>query len=147
MLQIRNMTTDDLEQVCQIENNSFSVPWSYKSFEESLANPNVCYVVACPEDNAQQILGYCGAYLIGDEADINQVAVVELHRGHGVARQMLGELMRMLEAKSISAITLEVRKSNAAAIALYEGLGFVTEGVRKNFYEKPTEDALIMWKR
>lgn len=147
MLQIRNMQTKDLTQVCEIENSSFSVPWSYKSFEESLANPNVCYVVAYQEDAPEQIVGYCGAYLIGDEADINQVAVVESHRGHGVAKQMLGELMRMLEAKSISAITLEVRKSNVAAIALYEGLGFVTEGVRKKFYEKPTEDALIMWKR
>ncbi len=147
MLQIRNMKTEDLEQVCQIENSSFSVPWSYKSFEESLANPNVCYVVACPEDNPQQIVGYCGAYLIGDEADINQVAVVESHRGHGIGKQMLGELLHILQEKNIFAITLEVRKSNAAAISLYERLGFITEGVRKNFYEKPTEDALIMWKR
>lgn len=147
MLQIRNMTTDDLEQVCQIENNSFSVPWSYKSFEESLANPNVCYVVACPEDNKQQIQGYCGAYLIGDEADINQVAVAQEHRRNGIGKQMLEGLLQILEEKDIVAVTLEVRKSNTAAIALYENAGFVTEGVRKNFYEKPTEDALIMWKR
>ncbi len=147
MLQIRNMKIEDLEQVCQIENSSFSVPWSYKSFEESLANPNVCYVVACQEDAPEQIVGYCGAYLIGDEADINQVAVVESHRGHGIGKQMLSELLHILQEKNIFAITLEVRKSNTAAIALYEGLGFVTEGVRKNFYEKPTEDALIMWKR
>ena len=147
MLQIRNMTTDDLEQVCQIENNSFSVPWSYKSFEESLANPNVCYVVACPEDNKQQIQGYCGAYLIGDEADINQVAVAQEYRRNGIGKQMLEGLLQILEEKDIVAVTLEVRKSNTAAIALYENAGFVTEGVRKNFYEKPTEDALIMWKR
>ncbi|MBQ8189674.1 MAG: ribosomal protein S18-alanine N-acetyltransferase [Lachnospiraceae bacterium] len=147
MLRIRNMTTDDLEQVCQIENNSFSAPWSYKSFKESLANPNAFYVVACPEDNLQQIQGYCGVYLIGDEADINQVAVVKEHRRNGIGKQMLNELMHILEEKNIVAVTLEVRKSNVAAIALYESLGFVTEGVRKNFYEKPTEDALIMWKR
>ena len=147
MLQIRNMTTEDLDQVCRIENNSFSVPWSRKSFEESLANPNATYVVACPEDNTQQIWGYCGAYLIGDEADINQVAVVKEHRRNGIGKQMLNELMHILEEKNIVAVTLEVRKSNVAAIALYESLGFVTEGVRKNFYEKPTEDALIMWKR
>lgn len=147
MLQIRNMTAEDLDQVCRIENNSFSVPWSYKSFEESLANPNVCYVVACPEDNVQQILGYCGAYLIGDEADINQVAVAQEYRRNGIGKQMLDGLMHILEEKNIVAVTLEVRKSNVAAIALYESLGFVTEGVRKNFYEKPTEDALIMWKR
>ncbi len=147
MLQIRNMTTEDLDQVCRIENSSFSVPWSRKSFEESLANPNVTYVVACPEDNIEQILGYCGAYLIGDEADINQVAVAQEHRGNGIGKQMLGRLMHMLEEKGILAVTLEVRKSNVAAIALYESLGFVTEGVRKNFYDKPTEDALIMWKR
>ena len=147
MLQIRNMKTDDIVQVCRIENISFSVPWSYKSFEESLENPNACYVVACPEDNIQQILGYCGAYLIGDEADINQVAVAQEHRGNGIGKQMLGRLMHMLEEKGILAVTLEVRKSNVAAIALYESLGFVTEGVRKNFYDKPTEDALIMWKR
>lgn len=147
MLQIRNMTTEDLDQVCRIENSSFSVPWSRKSFEESLENPNVTYVVACPKDNTQQILGYCGAYLIGDEADINQVAVAQEHRGNGVGKEMLGKLLHTLEEKGILAVTLEVRKSNVAAIALYENLGFVTEGVRKNFYDKPTEDALIMWKR
>ena len=106
MLQIRNMTAEDLDQVCWIENNSFSVPWSYKSFEESLANPNATYVVACPEDNTQQIWGYCGAYLIGDEADINQVAVAQEHRGNGVGKEMLGRLLHSMNALSPMVVTL-----------------------------------------
>lgn len=147
MLQIRKMQMADLDRVCAIEKNSFSMPWSRKSFEETLANPNVHYMVACGETEPELIMGYCGAYVILDEADINQVAVAEAYRKKGVGRQMLQAMLEQLQQIGVKAVTLEVRKSNEAAIALYESLGFIVEGVRKNFYEKPAEDALIMWKR
>ncbi|MGN0132421.1 MAG: ribosomal protein S18-alanine N-acetyltransferase [Lachnospiraceae bacterium] len=144
MVQIDKLTAADLEQVSRMEQECFSMPWSEKSFEEILDNPKAVYVVAREDE---QVIGYCGAYLILDEADINQVAVAPAHREKGVGRMMMTALMERLKQAGAESVTLEVRKSNIPAIALYEGLGFRTEGIRKNFYEKPAEDALIMWKR
>lgn len=144
MLQIDDMRKEDLEQVSTMEAACFSMPWSKKSFEENLNRSDAVYVVARDGD---KVLGYCGAYVILNEADINQVAVEPLHRKKGVGGKMLAALLDKLGKAGADAVTLEVRKSNEAAIALYESMGFVTEGIRKKFYEKPVEDALIMWKR
>lgn len=144
MLQIDDMRKEDLEQVSTMEAACFSMPWSKKSFEENLNRSDAVYVVARDGD---KVLGYCGAYVILNEADINQVAVEPLHRKKGVGGKMLAALLEKLRKAGADAVTLEVRKSNEAAIALYESMGFVTEGIRKKFYEKPVEDALIMWKR
>lgn len=144
MLQIRKMQEKDIEQVSRIEKLCFSVPWSAKAFEEAIKNPDALYLTALEDE---EVLGYCGAYVVLDEADINQVAVRENFRRQGIAKKLLEELLRQLEMQDIKAVTLEVRKSNLAAVSLYESFGFVLEGQRKNFYEKPTEDAWIMWKR
>lgn len=144
MLQIDDMRKEDLEQVSAMEAACFSMPWSKKSFEENLNRSDAVYVVA---RDGEKVLGYCGAYVILNEADINQVAVDPVHRKKGVGGKMLAALLEKLRKAGTDAVTLEVRKSNEAAIALYESMGFVTEGIRKNFYEKPVEDALIMWKR
>lgn len=144
MLQIRKMQEKDIEQVSRIEKLCFSVPWSAKAFEEAIKKPDALYLTALED---AEVLGYCGAYVVLDEADINQVAVRENSRRQGIAKKLLEELLRQLEMQDIKAVTLEVRKSNLAAVSLYESFGFVLEGQRKNFYEKPTEDAWIMWKR
>lgn len=144
MLQIKKMQEKDIEQVSRIERLCFSMPWSAKAFEEAIKKPDALYLAASEDE---EVLGYCGAYMVIDEADINQVAVRESSRRQGIGKKLLEELLRQLEARGIKAVTLEVRKSNLAAIALYESFGFVLEGQRKNFYEKPTEDAWIMWKR
>lgn len=144
MLQIVELCREDLDQVSKIEAECFSMPWSRKSLEEVLDNPRAFYVTAREEGN---IIGYCGAYVVLDEADINQVAVVQSYRGQGVGRKMMHALLERLKQTGVKAVTLEVRAGNQPAIALYEALGFQTEGIRKNFYEKPVEDALIMWKR
>jgi ribosomal-protein-alanine N-acetyltransferase len=143
MLQIVDLSEADLEQVSTLEQECFSMPWSRKSFEEVLDNPKAVYVVA--KDEA--VIGYCGAYVILDEADINQVAVAPSYRGRGIGKAMLEVLLSKLKQAGAESITLEVRESNHAAIALYEAMGFRTEGIRKNFYEKPIENACIMWKR
>lgn len=144
MLQIEKMQEKDIDQVSRIEEACFTRPWSEKSFEEAIMKPDALYLTAL---DGEEVLGYCGAYVILDEADINQVAVKEVSRRQGIGKKLLKELLRRLEERGVKAVTLEVRKSNQAALALYESLGFVLEGQRKNFYEKPTEDAWIMWKR
>jgi ribosomal-protein-alanine N-acetyltransferase len=143
MLQIIDMSEKDIEQVSALEQECFSMPWSRKSFEEVLKNPKAIYVVAKDEE----IIGYCGAYVILGEADINQVAVAPAYRNMGVGKKMLEVLLAKLKQMGAKCVTLEVRESNHAAITLYEHMGFSKEGIRKNFYEKPVENAYIMWKR
>lgn len=111
---------------------------------DALQKTDAYYIVAVTDD---RVVGYCGAYGVCDEADINQVAVTGNYRRSGIGERMVRQLLDGLKERGYLYTTLEVRKSNTAAIALYEKLGFVSEGIRKNFYEKPTEDAVIMWKR
>ena len=143
-IMIRKMTMDDLDTVVEIEKECFSVPWSKQGFMDALQKTDAYYIVAVTDD---RVVGYCGAYGVCDEADINQVAVTGNYRRSGIGERMVRQLLDGLKERGYLYTTLEVRKSNTAAIALYEKLGFVSEGIRKNFYEKPTEDAIIMWKR
>ena len=143
-IMIRKMTMDDLDTVVEIEKECFSVPWSKQGFMDALQKTDAYYIVAVTDD---RVVGYCGAYGVCDEADINQVAVTGNYRRSGIGERMVRRLLDGLKERGYLYTTLEVRKSNTAAIALYEKLGFVSEGIRKNFYEKPTEDAVIMWKR
>lgn len=144
MIQIRLMTEKDIFQVSEIEKETFSQPWSLEAFRESLNREDTIYIVAC---EAETIVGYCGLWNIVNEGDINNVAVAQNHRGQQIGFQMLTKLIELGNAQNIEAYTLEVRKSNEAAIKLYQKIGFVCEGIRKNFYDSPKEDAIIMWYR
>lgn len=141
---IRRMEAADLEQVCAIETLCFSVPWSRAVFQDSFSRAEYMYFVAVSEG---QIAGYCGLLRIGEEGDVVNVAVHPDRRKRGIGRSMLEVLLQAGRENGISAFTLEVRVSNTAAIHMYEKAGFVPVGVRRGYYEKPQEDALIMWKR
>lgn len=138
------MREEDLGAVTAIEKDSFSAPWSLQGFRSSLGNSATMYLSALVDG---EIVGYCGLLLILDEGDITNVAVREDFRNRGVGKKMLTELLRRAGERGARAFTLEARKSNEAALALYRGLGFESVGLRKNFYEDPREDAVIMWKR
>ena len=144
MLEIRFMKTEDLEKVAAIESSLFSMPWSAKGFQDSMNSADTIYLTALWDG---KVAGYCGLLQSFEEADITNVAVAKEFQERGIAFAMLVELLKLGNEKGISDYTLEVRVSNAPAIHLYEKLGFVNEGIRKNFYEKPREDAMIMWKR
>lgn len=140
---IRFMEERDLCAVAEIEKGIFSQPWSRDGFYSSMISKDTIYLVV---EKDGEIVAYCGLLQALDEADITNVAVKKESRGQGIAFAMLKELMRLGEEKGINAFTLEVRKSNEAALALYEKLGFEVAGIRKNFYDLPKEDAVIMWK-
>lgn len=144
MLTLRSMEEQDLDRVAAIEAEIFSMPWSKKGFQDSLRQKVCLYVSAFMDE---KLVGYCGLLQSFDEADITNVAVDEKYRGLGVATAMLTELLALGRERGISGFTLEVRAGNENAIHLYEKLGFVKEGVRRNFYDLPKEDAVIMWKR
>ena len=141
---IHRLCAGDLDAVSRIEASSFTMPWSRQAFENLLTDPASLYLVAEADGQA---VGCCGVMNILGEGDINNVAVDPDYRGRGIARQMLGELLRQGREMGIREFTLEVRVSNAPAIHIYEELGFVSEGIRPGFYEKPREDAMIMWLR
>lgn len=141
---IKPLTEEYVDQVCVLEEEAFSMPWHKESFLEMIANKDAKYLIGL---QGEEVLGCCGLRNIVGEGEITNVVVRFDVRGKGIARQILTQLLEEGKKMGVEAFTLEVRKGNAAAIHLYETLGFKTEGVRKNFYEKPTEDALIMWKR
>ena len=143
MLEIRAMQAEDLEAVVRTESQIFSRPWSRKGFEDALRQKETIYLVAYEKDI---LAGYCGLLQSFDEADITNVAVVEKFRKKGVATELLEQLFLRGYERGIENFTLEVRVGNSPAIHLYEKLGFERSGIRPNFYEKPKEDALIMWK-
>lgn len=142
-MQIRPMTTEDCEQVAAIEAVSFSVPWSLKAFTDTVERENFRYFVA--EHNGE-ILGYCGFLYVLDEAEIPNVCVKESARKQGVGKQMMTVLIEEAKKLCLAVLYLEVRESNAAARRLYGSLGFEENGIRKNFYEQPVENAVLMSK-
>lgn len=143
-MNIRKMQESDLLQVAAIEKTVFSVPWSLESFRESMELEHTIYLVAEENDN---IMGYCGMYRVFNEGEIVNVAVAEAYRRKKVALHLLEQLFVESSVLKVDNFFLEVRESNKPAIQLYKQLGFIEAGIRKNFYEKPRENAIFMWKR
>lgn len=143
-ISIKPLVETYVDQVCVLEEEAFSMPWHRESFMEMIVNKDARYLVALC---GNEVVACCGLRNIVGEGEITNVVTRSDVRGKGIAEKLLIELFRQGYEMGVEAFTLEVRKSNFPAIALYEKLGFQTEGIRKNFYEKPIEDALIMWKR
>ena len=140
---IRRMTLADVDQVHAIELATFPVPWSRQSLVDEMER-NVCarYLVAV--DDAGSILAYAGAWIIFDEAHVTNVAVAQTHRGQGIGKQIMLALMQYAANLGADYLTLEVRRSNMVAQALYKKLGFMELAVRKRYYEDNGEDALLL---
>ena len=139
------MTADHLEELEKLERICFSRPWSRKMLAEELENQCAAFLVA--EDSVSgRVLGYAGLMVVADEGYITNVAVFPEYRRQGIAAQILQVFLQFAAANHLAFLTLEVRPSNAAAIALYQGFGFEEIGRRKNYYDLPKEDALILTK-
>ncbi len=139
---VRRMKEEDIPQVEKIEKENFSQPWSAQGFLDALHNKNTIYLSA--EEN-EEILGYLGLWKSLEEADITNVAVKKEARRRGIAGSLLEEAKRLAGKDGVTALTLEVRSGNTAALRLYEKHGFHSVGVRPGFYDRPKEDAVIMW--
>ncbi len=126
-----------LEKIC------FSDPWSETSISSELNNPLSLWLVAVDND---RVVGYVGSQTVLDGADMMNIAVDPAYRRQGVAAELVERLVTALKNKDVICLALEVRASNAPAIALYEKLGFAIVGRRPNYYRHPKEDALIMRK-
>lgn len=133
---------DFSQKIFMIERSCFAFDcWSESSINDILTNPNYTVLVCC---NDSEIVGYLNASVIFDEAELNRIAVLPQHRGKGAAIMLLDFLKKALAKKRISLVRLEVRASNKIAISLYNSQGFEIYALRKNYYDNPTEDALMM---
>ena len=142
-ISIRKVKFEDLDDIMEIENKSFSVPWSRESFEGELLNSMALYT--CLEFDGK-VVAYVGLWKIYDEGHITNVAVLPSYRGLGLSKILLSNLFNICTDNGIDRLTLEVRESNTVAINLYQNMGFVNAGRRPRYYSNPVEDAIIMWK-
>ncbi|HBA64036.1 MAG TPA: ribosomal-protein-alanine N-acetyltransferase [Lachnospiraceae bacterium] len=138
---VREMEPGDLEQVMRIEETLFSVPWTREGFLTYLLKPEAAFLVV---EEKGSILGYCGVITVLDEGDITNVAVRPDRQREGIGNFLIASLIRLMDAIGVTTLHLEVRRSNASAIRLYQRQGFKEDGLRKHYYTDPDEDALLM---
>ncbi|NLV49073.1 MAG: ribosomal protein S18-alanine N-acetyltransferase [Clostridiales bacterium] len=140
---IARMEPLHIKQAMNIENSSFSSPWTEKMFSDELKNPLSIYMGAF---SGSTLLGYAGMQCVLDEGYIGNIAVDPTFRRQGIASALLNKLESEARDMCLSFITLEVRESNTGARALYESRGYEYTGRRRGYYERPSEDALLMTK-
>jgi ribosomal-protein-alanine N-acetyltransferase len=137
------MTLEDIGTIAQIEQETFTAPWTEDAFRNELtSNMFAKYMVM---ERAGTIVGYGGMWVIVDEAHVTNIAIREPYQGQGLGKRLLRELMRTAHWFGARRMTLEVRVSNERAQRLYRQFGFVASGIRPGYYSDNREDAIIMW--
>lgn len=142
-LRIEPMAETHLPSVIEIEKVSNGAPWSEASFRREIVNPQAHYFVVLENS---RVAGFAGFWTLVDEAHITTIAVRPEDRGKGMGRSLMNKILTQAAELGMSCATLEVRAGNMRAIGLYESLGFLNSGVRKNYYPDNREDAVIMWR-
>jgi ribosomal-protein-alanine N-acetyltransferase len=137
--------TDQIDDVLAIEEASFTNPWTREMYLAEMDNLGVSYCFLA-HDDAGRVVGFCSFWRVLDELHINNLAVKPESRRSGVATALLAHVLREGGSLGAQRATLEVRRSNDPARLLYERFGFAVAGVRRAYYTKPVEDALILWR-
>ena len=133
----------NLQEIADIEKEIFSTPWSLKNITDTFKNENNWFFVGKDLESGE-IVGHICLETVLDEGILTSIAVKEKYRNKGIAKKLMDSFIDEAKNRNIAFINLEVRASNAPAIALYEKYGFEKVGTRKNYYSKPTEGALLM---
>lgn len=154
---IREMNFDDIAEIAEIEKLYSETPWDANGLLTYLLRDDTIFLVAdsldfvpeegeAPEDyyDTPHLLGYAGLLMVPYEADILNITVRPEARRQGIATQLLGKIGELSEPRGVTVIHLEVRESNTPARTLYEKLGFTVDGIRKNYYERPRENTVLM---
>lgn len=139
--QLLPMDRTHLLDVAALERECFTTPWTEEMLAEELFNDTASFLVAQADDG--EVLGYAGLHVVLDEGYIDNIAVKAKYRRLGVAGELLGAFLRFGQA-NLAFLTLEVRPSNKPAIAFYLKHGFAQVGRRRDYYDKPREDAILM---
>jgi ribosomal-protein-alanine acetyltransferase len=138
------MRTRDVPEVAAIERDAFRSPWPSKAFQDELRHPEIARCTVARAESKGPVAGYACCWVVDDELMINNVAVAAHARRHGAGRALMMHALREGAREGCRTAWLEVRPSNAAAIALYESLGFQVVGRRRRYYSDTQEDALVM---
>ncbi len=137
-LVIRCLSESDLPQILRIENLVFRPPWPEEAFQE----------VSCTQSwvicDADVLRGYIMYHVVPDEAVIINFAIDPDHWRHGLGTILLDHTLKLILDQNVNTIYLDVRRSNLAALRLYQKFGFNPLGVRRNYYSEPVEDAIVM---
>lgn len=139
---IVKMEEEHVTAVALLEKECFSLPWSEITLSNAIKRDGDVFLVAISPDG--EVLGYGGMQCILDECDITNIAVFSKYRRNGIANAILNSLTETAKDKGSEFITLEVRASNEVAVSLYKSHGFEKVGIRRGYYEKPREDAILM---
>jgi ribosomal-protein-alanine N-acetyltransferase len=142
-LGFRLMQLEDINEVCHIEEEAFSIPWTFVAFHNELTNNHLARYLVMEID--KQVIGYAGMWVIMDEAHVTNIAVKDAYRGKTYGTQLVTELKKTAVIAGASRMTLEVRASNLVAQHVYEKLGYRFSGIRKGYYTDNGEDAIMMW--
>ena len=134
---------EHIPQIAALEQATFTTPWSESSLRMFFEIEG-CFVAICLEDG--ELASYCTVILVLDEVQIINVATAEKYKRQGCADDVIDLVLKESKRRNIENLSLEVRVSNEPAISLYEKYGFTIAGRRKDFYEKPKEDAFVMIK-
>ncbi|MCJ8008956.1 ribosomal protein S18-alanine N-acetyltransferase [Lederbergia wuyishanensis] len=139
----RIATENDIDSLFNIEQKSFSVPWPKEAFYQDIISNRFALYLMMEYDG--QVAGYCGVWLVMDEAHITNIAVLPEFRGHKLGEALLRKMMSLAKEAGSKTMTLEVRVSNIPARSLYKKIGFNEGGIRKHYYTDNNEDAIVMW--
>ena len=142
MITVRAMKKADVRSVYEIEVLSFRTPWSLRSLTGELKNSVAHYAVL---ERDGEIIGYCGMWVLFEEAHITNIAIRPEHRGNGYGKQLLHGAMRAAASFGAEMMTLEVRETNTVAQNMYADMDFLQQGRRKRYYTDTGEDALLLW--
>lgn len=140
---IRPATADDLDAICRIAQASFPAPWPRDAFASEVGRPGAALDVLCPTPSAPPC-AFIHYELVQDEIQLHNIAVLPEQRGKGYALALMRDLVSLAHREKYIFISLEVRRGNTRAIALYQGMGFAPVGVRQRYYADNQEDAIMM---
>lgn len=142
MIEIVDTGLEHIDEIAELEKQCFSIPWTSEQLASQLTdNMHICLAAV---DGEGRTVGYVGLMYVLDEGYISNVAVAPAHRREGIGGMLLDTLRERAEEKGLAFLTLEVRQTNEPAKSLYKKHGYVEVGLRKGYYAKPTEDAILM---
>lgn len=141
---IREMNINDIKDVMVVDNASFSMPWTKEIFVQEIDQNNYAHYFVIEEDK-EKIIGYVGLWIVEDDAQITNIALLPTYRGYKIGEKLFGFAVQYAIKKGASRLSLEVRVSNIIAQKMYRKFGLVPGGIRKNYYSDNGEDALVMW--
>lgn len=139
----RFLNGNDVEKLLEIERASFTLPWTKQAFENEFYQNQYALYIGLEDQGT--LIGYCGVWLILDEAHITNIAILPQYRGMKLGEMIMNKMMEIASSRGAIVMTLEVRVSNRVAQSLYRKLGFQDGAIRKNYYSDNQEDALVMW--